>query len=653
MPTVQSQNANCSNIWDYRLQDAHGVRRHYEPIWEEAMAWYMNLVRLDLPPGTEWMKQEMLADAFRFVEDLIPQYILSMLERPNHFTVRSSSPKGDEYNYQIQEYLKIALRQMQFVQRTVPAIRTGWIQGHIIQCTQWLRELGDRRIPVFANPVYSSKGELIRPAAFQGFEVVEAVRFNGAYTRYPDLFKVWKSPQTDNLGYHLWTAEEITLSVEYMEEVNRRYKTRTGQTVYQIDSLKRSISGRPRPDSTGFFKARYDSLFRFSGRMQGSIPAHQTLGEMYNRRSTVSRITGISDYTMLGSSGMTFMNCHGLMPPASEGGKDYDDTQWRTQLLGPDHEVVRDEPIQTWNVRPPHRDAPILQVGHEPYGRSPLHWVGPEIEQRSEYRSIRLADSYINLTGMTFKDKQVKMDENSLIKAPGVIGDVDLQGRSFKDAFYQLPRSPHNPEAFVEDSSMLEGEKGTVGLIQAFSGQPLGQRTSGTEAALIGNVGTSRARLQVMMLSLLLEERGLRDVFENSRVYDIEGRMISMPNQQGQQVFMSANELEYDADIFVDAGEMGNFDIIQLNAINQVIATVSQIPEAQSQIKWGDLAIEFLRKTGLDRADRFTRNPEEMKEYEDAQLLQALTQALKAQGANMDLAGAGSGKLPQAQGRAA
>ena len=156
-----------------------------------------------------------------------------------------------------------------------------------------------------------------------------------------------------------------------------------------------------------------------------------------------------------------------------------------------------------------------------------------------------------------------------------------------------------DPEAFVEDSSMLEGEKGTVGLIPAFGGQALGQRTSGTEAALVGNLGTSRARLQVMMLSLLLEERGLRDVFENSRVYDIEGRMISMPNQQGQQVFMSANELEYDADIFVDAGEMGNFDIIQLNAINQVIATVSQIPEAQSQIKWGDLAIEFLRKPGL------------------------------------------------------
>ncbi len=593
------------------------IKQHYQWIWDECIQWYMNLVRTNLPPGAEWMRGDMIADAMKFVESVLPTWVLRVIGRPDHFRVEAPTATGDEYVDGVYAYLKQSLRRQNFVWRTVPSFRMAFIQGHVESKTVWHREWGEELIPIMGDELRDANGELIQRAE-PSYETRDKLTFNGPWTSYPDLHKLWKSPQKDVMGRHIWMQELMTLNLDWMVAMNDRFKKR-GQTLYKsLNKLQTTISARPSNSS--------------SGMRQMSIPWGFGVGAQDNR-STTARISGIGEETLHGDNAIPVKQWWGPVPKRVKNysGQTQNRLILRTDMGDPDSGalILRDVPAPTPDHKHPYRPGPVQQIGDEPYGRSPLMWVGPEIETRSELRNNLLAESYMRIFGIRHVDGSADLDENRMYQFPGATWIwPNPDRRDLRQMVVHEQRPPMDSSAFVVQQDMERHSRETFGVDEQHFGEGLGARTTRFEANLVAQKSGGRAELMTLMMSYGVEKVVLEQSFDLAKTFLTDDEVVALEDEFGTPVIIRGNELQHNIHIVMEPDD--TVDTLRSQQIMEMLERLANIPEAAVAIRWTPLAREIVRRSGLEAPMRFVRTENEIDSIMADQQEQQLTQELIA-----------------------
>lgn len=596
MAITSNVHATLFDLWRARKIQSDGLRKFYEPEWRESISFYMNMLGMEMPAGAEWMRGELLPEFYIAVETVLPQLITRLYENPRSFSIEAPALTGTRTQRMIEKGVRQQRDRAQFVQRSIPHIRTGLIQGHMVIKNYWLREVGQRMVPVFGNPKLNEQGELI-PGDLLEHQIVDVMDYDGPWTDFCDLHKVWKSPATDWQGRPLWLLEEIPYDVDYMRYMQRRFQQTTGENLYNekaLDSLFASQS------------------FRSQGERGTGAPTGMVSVDAWDR-STASASSGISDQALAGTNSVRLMQCWGYVPPKGAGGRGYDDTQWRMQLFTPDGLLLRDEPSPTPDLKPPHRDIFFGRVGHEPYGRSPMRWTMTEIEQMSELRNLRLAEVWINILGTYIAARGVDWDEGDLIKYPGGVWMYDDPlNRTPDQVIQRLQKNVVLPEAYHEVADMADRIQRTSSADLNSQGMAYGGRTPATEIVNISQKHGARIDLAGALLAWQFEQVTMQDYFELDKVYLERPITVELDNETGQKVTITAQDLDFDAHISVDAGTFGSMNAMQLDALTKGLGMVMSDPEAAMHLDKRQVIEELFYRLGSQNINRILKSEEEV-----------------------------------------
>lgn len=595
--SAESRDARITTLVKSRQDEAQERKDIFDLVADECMDWYTNMVKTGLPINAEWMRGDIIADAHRIVENTLPAWLSQLYERQNRFSPQAPTLAGEDYQFMVRELLLMQQRQMKWLERLEPMMRRGIIQGHLVHKTLYHREVADRLVPVFGeDPKVGFDGAPV-PV---GMSVEQDVIFSGPYTEFVDPKRYWKSALRTRLGHLLWTIESLTMDPDYMEEVNKKH----GGSLYKnLDMVRKTVSVRPTAYTSGMGGMRF--------------------GGFYNDfiRSSSSAGSQIEDSTLEGRGALRLVQHFGLVPtegnsenPTHEAGVDYEDSQWRMQLILPVGEgvVLRDTISPTPFLAPPHRDVPFIQVGDEPYGRSPLYFVGPEIEMRSEFRNLRLAESYLGILNPRIMNRAANWDQNTMGLYPDATWIFNNDALKAGDVAGVLPRSPMLPNAFQEDALMERHTLDTAGVPDFMRGEAFGARTTAKEVNLIENFASGRAKLRSIMMGLLIEQQHLEDCFRLSQMFMHDAQWVEFANQRGftEQRQVSAADLLWDVDIYMEPD--ATLDAAQVESAIMVLQAGAQVPGLAEQIDFSKILLEMMDRMSFTNAQRFRRTPEEI-----------------------------------------
>jgi len=594
MTTVRDE--TLYGMWDDRIRlEGDPKKLAFQSDWDQGDDFLMNNVRLSRPPGTEWMRGDLMSDAFELIDSHIPALAANSIRDPRSFTVESVTAPSVVYQYAAQEKLASDRRAARLA-TTIPAhLRTGLARGHMIHYSFWLRELGERRLPMMSNPALGPDGDsAMRPA-----EISKVITHDGPWTEFGDLRRTWFSNTKDALGNYLWVVQEFEADLDYLRYMDSEYRAHAGHELY---AGLRNLS---------------TSTFAFSG--SGAVNPAATFGPPrphtagVGTQSSTSRTSGLSDQSLSPKNAVTLRQCWGWVPSRADGGRNYTDTQWRYQVFALDGTKLRDEALPTPNLRPPHRDVAFVQIGDEPYGRSALRWVLGEIQTASELRNLRLAEAWINILRPRIARRDVGWSFRSLGLAPGVVYTYDSDDAP-GDVMGMLPVSQVMPQAFAEVEEARSRARQTFGSDLNRLGESHGQRTSAFEISQIEQKSGSRVRLQSMLVGVQLDQRIMEDYFLLNQTYLSRPAWIKLAEEHGggRPVTLTADQLIWPVDIYVKAGDFGSIDGQQAQNYLTLLTAFAQDPEAREWLRVPEMAEDFLYRSGTLNPRRFFRSQQEV-----------------------------------------
>lgn len=594
---------DCKNRAQY-------VRQVYEEDWADAIEWYMNTRQTMMPEGSEWIPGDMLADAFLLLETGLAPEVLGMYQNPRWLTVEAPSIAGESYQKGVQRLIEGCFRKMDYVQRSVAAQRMGKILGHQVSKTYWMVELGQRRVPS-VEVTQDFEGAPLGLKRVRRIE--EHVLHNGPWTEWPDLMNLWKSPEVDRFGRHLWWIEAIDTSLDQLQAEQDDFKT-DGETLYNqeaLNRLKSTSSYRPTEGASGL-----------AAKMPGMVM--MGAGDFTDFQTIREQVSGIPRMAFGGPNAVTKFQFWAWVPPERQ---KYQDSQWRmAEFVG--EEVLRDVAAPTWDLRSPYDEHGVYRIGNEPYGRSVLRWVGPEIEQRSLFRNFRLAEVIMNIFGTYAMDDEADPKDRDMLKIPAGVTRFSVpMGKSIGDVFSPIPRQPVLQEAYIEDSMFWDHITRVSGVMNPFQGAFASKRMQATEFQGTVELGMNRTKLAVVLSDLNTKLPIARRAFREYQVHMDEPQVIEYQDDRNARTEITLADLQWDVDIYVDSGAFGSLDQMQLNALTQLAATFAASPEGQITINWPELIRESFYKAGFTRAARFTRSDNEIAKIQQEQQQQALLQA--------------------------
>lgn len=564
-----------ADLWWHRLYRAQETRSVYSWRWAELLKYYMNDIETIPPPGMGWMHTEMRQDAFDLVEGFIPHLAKMTFHRNQAPIVETYTPEGEGAQLAISQALLLAKRKAAFEKKSSDALRMLAITGHITQLNYWHREYGHYQVPMFSDPVFDANGQQISKGRIVGHEPQEVLLHNGPNTEYPDQRFIWKSQEVDWKGDPLWWIEMFALDLDMAREVNREYYQDTGEYLY--DDL--------------------ESLERFAGKDMYSMRG-SGVAPFQMEKSLASVSSWRDDSLLLGDREVLMLRCSGFVPPST---KEYDDVQWRQQVIGPDSSVHRDAPYPSKDYRPTYRDVRLIQIGKEPYGRTPLEFTIPAIEARSELRNLKLADIWMNVMPQFIAKRNIGWDQGDFLKLPFGVWMYDDDETKPNEAIMPLERQPVLSEAYMEDQAWADQLTETMGSNPNMRGNNYGQRTSAYEANNIENKSGSRMEYTVKGVSWQMEQRADEDYYGLMGTFMEDTFDVPV---EGQIVPIHASDLQYNVDISIDTGDFGPMNSVEIQGMQELINMVSINGEWAMQIDPRKTIKEYAHRLGVARIMR-------------------------------------------------
>jgi hypothetical protein len=556
-------------MWWNRLYAAQQVRYPYSWRWGELTRYYMNDIHTLAPPGMEWMHTEMREDAFNLVEGYIPNLAAKALSTGLRPIVNAHTPIGEGLQLTAQEKLYLSRRRASFEQETTRAFRNLAITGHVTQLNFQHKEFGQRRVPIFSDPVYSADGTPIAPGRLEGHEVQDVVLFNGPMTKYPDQRFIWKSQARDWKGEPMWWIEMFALDLDAAYEVNTEYKALTGEDFY-----------KDLPDLEHYVGKQIHQLTGSS-----AVPSSV-------ERSLTAHASWIDDSMLVGPRQVIMLRCSGWV---DRGVEEYDDAQWRHQVISPDGAVHRDEPYPSADYRPTYHDVPMIKVHDEPYGRTPLEWTIPSIVSRSELRNLKMVDIWMNVMPTYIARRGAGFDQGDFLKLPYGVWMYDDDELRPDEVLRVLERTPVLNETYVQDSEFREQQEMTMGSTANMRGDNFGQRTSASEAMNIDQKTGSRITMQAQQVSWDCDQKAMQDYWGFIQCYTEEAEEILV---EGEVVRVHPSELQFNADISIDTNDYGPLNAVTIQGMQQLANMASINGEWGIQIDPKKVMREFAQRLG-------------------------------------------------------
>jgi hypothetical protein len=560
-------------------KDADALRAPYLLDQEMLLSFYMNHRQQPLPQGLEWMSGELLADSMLLVESLVPN-IANSIFGGKSISVDAFTLAGSDVNKALDKGLYRMRRQANFEFGAVPSIRMAAILGHQIQENIWVTEWGTKRTPIMSNPSQNAFGEEV-PGAIVDWKLSRTRTFDGPRTFYPDTAKVWKSAATNMLGESLVQIKEISLDYDYMKDVNDEYEADYGEPFYvNMAELGHKHRTQLASSANSYGNAGYD----FGARQQ----------------SSTEQASNLSGNQLNGSNSITMRQGWARVPKHI---RDYgDQPQERLVIYTADGILLRDIPMPTWNMSSPMHDIKFMQVANEAYGRTPLWWCLSEIEQRSELRNLRVAEAWLNIFQTRIKNRNANWDNNDFGLVPGGVMTYDSdENIRPQDAIMNLPRHPVLQEAYREDSLSEEHINRVMGSTPNMQGEGLGQRATLGEAQLVDSRAGGRVDLIGRQLAHQYEVPAGKDYLGMFAAFSDRPLEVQIDGEQGSfpvQIF--AEEIDFDYDVVVNAGEWGILNGQSLNALRETFGLVMNSPEAVFEVDARAAISHFQHRTGMD-----------------------------------------------------
>ena len=592
--TDHAADQRIAEIINREFLAADEVRQHFDWEWDEAIDFYMQLMQMDMPEGAEWFSAELLNEFFISIESVLPQLVSRLYENPRSFSLESAALDGTRVQRNAEAAVRIQRNRADFAPRSIPFLRMALITGHQGFKNYWLREIGQKMVPVWGNPELNADGAPV--SRIIKHEVLDHYSHNGPWTEFCDMKRVWKSASKDWRGRPLATIEEIPYDLGYMKYMQRRFKDMTGDELYNQDALD-SLTGQ----------RNSQHLTQHISRTRSASGGRISMWE----RSTVSTTSGASDETLNGKDAVALIQWFGYIPPEEDGGKDYDDSQWRMILLTPNGKRLRDEVIPTHDLRSPHREIALLRVGGEPYGRSPMRWSKKDIEEMSQLRNLRIADVWANVVGTWVAAEDAGFDNLEWLRYPGAVMTYnDSRGRPWNQVLGVVPRQQQTQDVWLEQQDMAARIQRANASDPNTMGQAYGSRTPATESMIIDKKHGARLDMMQNMLAWQLEQTSMDDYYHLMQMYQEEPIIVGFDDRR-QPIAVTGASLDFPAEVTVDAGVFGSMNEFQLRAITQGMGAMFSDPEMAMWQKKDELSQEYWWRLGFQNVDRIMKSQEE------------------------------------------
>lgn len=605
---LRTHQADEHSVVDWFMKHEHDsdvMRAPYLDDQEMLLSFYMNQRQQPLPQGLEWMSGDLLADSYLLVESLLPSVANSVFGGKS-IAVNAYTLAGSQVNKALDKGLYRLRRQADFEMTAIASMRMAATLGHATQKNVWVTQWGHKRVPIMSNPRRNAFGEEV-PGAIVDHEIREVKTFDGPRSFYPDNALIWKSAATDMLGRPLVWIEEMTLNLDYMETVNNDYEAEYGEPFYHNLELLRS---------------EHKSFMARDREMTGNAGWPMAM----RRRSTTEQAAWQGRINLQGSNTVTMRWGYARVP---EHVRDYgrmNQVQERLVVYTADGIVLRDVPMPTYNLRAPFRDIKFMQVANEPYGRSPLWWALSEIEQRSELRNLRLAEAWLNIFQTRVMNRNVNWDQHDNGIVPGgiMLYDADEKIRP-QDVAMSMPRQPILQEAYREDALSEDHINRVMGSTPNMQGEGLGSRATLGEAQLVDSRAGGRVDLLARQLAHQYELGAAEDYLGMFAAFSSEPLEVQIDGEeQSFPVQIFAEEIDFEYDVEVNAGEWGILNGQSLNALREAFGLVMASPEAVFEVDARTAISAFQHRTGMDNILKPRQQAEnERLAAREAELLQA------------------------------
>lgn len=577
----------------------------YKRLWDDADAFYVGQKQLVNPPGADFVRRDLTSDLFETFESVLPAYFANVIENPRSVTFESPGAPDPGYKYAVQAKVDQDRRISRFKERLMPFARRGGIHGHFFHKSFWMTTVGERRIPVVGGARNGTDGEPLDKKQQKSFK--QEVTHDGPWTEFPDVRRTWKSAQFDERGRYLWIVEEVDANLDYLEHINRVYKQVAGRNVYE--------NLRKLRDTTISFSESMTGSGLTSSVGRGPNSAQATTS------SSASFTTGVRDGELAGSGAIRLRQCWGWFPPASAGGITYSDTQWRLQVIAPGGVLLRDEPCPTPDLRPPHRDVRFVQIGDEPYGRSPVQWAVGEVQTASELRNLRLAEAWFNVLSTRVARKDAGWDWRSMQQAPNAVWlyDPEDQDLAPEQAIGIMPRVPIMQQSYTEVAVAEDKIKRIMSSDQNRQGEAFGARTSAFETQKIDQKSGGRIRLMAIEIARQLDKVNAEDYFALNQAYMQREQWVRLNEiHGGEDVKINPGDFRYGVDIYADDGEFNSLDQMAAQAEVTAMQAFIQLPGVLERIKGPEMYLDYLHRTGHPNPGGIFKSTAQMREEAQA-----------------------------------
>jgi hypothetical protein len=571
-------------------------REPYEQIWDRSLQYYMDHARLRLPRGAEWMSKKITADYFVMCEEQSATVASNILGNKRVYSVEADSMDGQDVRSFARNAIEHWRRKSHYDKLLYESLRIGMAQGHFVHKNVFHQEIGEKAVP--APIMMDADGQPVGG----GITTEKSLVFNGPRTYRVDLKRYWKSAQKDHLGRPIWAIEELIVDMNYLKYINEEFKSANVVMYKNLDQLDMTHSYRQ--EEGAYLTTRRNGFEVLN-------PSYPTGRGISNHRSSRATTTQQSEYKGESIDSIYLYQCWGWVPPDQ---MEYEDTQWRMMTFAGDGVLIRDIPAPTPDRRPPYRDNPLIQIGDEPYGRSPLHWTMGEIDNSSQLRALRIAEAWISVMGIGILNASAGWDKKSLRIGPGQQWVYRNGTMKPQDVASQLVRHPQMNNAYIEVADMERRMDRISTSTKAAQGESHGARTTADEAARVDFKGSARPRMLTQTLAQSTLGVDLADHWKLARVFMTEPDYMRMHDRISQKLGtertrIHRDDIDFDVDLYIETDGYGSMNAQQLQGLRDAWVTWSQDPEGRAGMKVHEMQDEYFYRLGLKGYERFLEDP--------------------------------------------
>lgn len=579
------------NIWHRRKSISQRLRDPYETQWITNWKAYRAFQQEITDPNDWWRSNEFIPEIFNSVETILPRMVLGMFAKPEWFDVNCphanipGHPGINCFDYErlVKSLLMSGTRRMNLFEPAYEGCKYCTIMGHVWWKLNWEQDFQNRMVDVPMIDPFSGEMRVTSRA-------VPQLSYDDPRLTWVSNFRLWPDPT----GQNEWFIERVDTTLEKLIRINQR----TG--VYKnLETLERA--------PVNLLKETNSPVTRTDG--------------YSNRELEIDAVEGVQpDVRDEGHEGTPVQLdiCTGLVPYEPDDGM-----HWRHTVIANNFTIIRDDPGQTPDMKPPYFSSQQIPIPGFVYGDSVVRYAEPMNRQLNRLSNFRMDEVVLGIWQQYVVNRNA-VASNQLEFNPGGVIFVDTAA-DVRTAFAVLERKPVLPEAYREEAVSMDRIQRTTGATATQQGAQSSDRETATSVGARVQLGGERFRLAVMWQNMTFKRQLLKRMFALYQRHLPPDRLVRIVGTD-YQVPIDITMLQDDVDIDIDADIYDVDGPLKQQALSQLMVAAAQPPFAQwlrPEVLLRDSVEASLNKDGR----KYVKSQEELAAEMQAQLFQAVAMA--------------------------